>query len=241
MNISARFLLVTCIALFFASCSILGGGDDTPTFNFTANVSPSDGGSVDPSSGSFKEGETVSVQATPNTGFQFDDWSGDKTSSSNPLSFTITSDTEVTANFSPLQSSYEVVMTVADGANSMTLKFGQNNLSTSGFDSGNDKESPPPPPDGALHSYFKGSNNDLLYDFRSDTSLSETWNMEFTLGTGTDLELSWNITANTSPLPGTLTLRNGDSSIDVDMNDQSSVTVPSSGGSGSLIIEYSVQ
>ena len=49
-------------------------------------VSPSKGGSVSPSAGSFNEGTSVSIAATPSPGYVFKEWSGDITSTSNPIS-----------------------------------------------------------------------------------------------------------------------------------------------------------
>lgn len=78
--------------------------------SFTLEVDVSGSGSVevvpyqvDPSDTSvylYNDGTTVVLTATPDAGYQFDGWTGDITSSDNPLSVTLTEDVDVTANFS---------------------------------------------------------------------------------------------------------------------------------------------
>ncbi len=237
MKIFVRYAPLVLAALFFASCNLLGGGDDTPTYVFKATVSPAGGGTVSPDSASFEEGETVTAQASAASGFLFDGWSGDISSADNPLSFEITEDTDVRANFTEIDSRYWVDMTVADNTDSMILSFGQQNGATDGFDSGLDEESPPAPPQGALHSYFSTGGLELLSDFRDNNDVQVSWDMQYQMGSGSILQLSWQISS--SLMPGTLILRNADSSINVNMMEVSSVDVPA-GQTGSLIIEYEV-
>lgn len=236
MNISMRLILIVCMCLLASSCSLFGWGDP-PTYTFTARAVPADGGSVLPDSSSFEEGDSVSVEASAAEDYIFQNWSGDISSNDTPLKFEITDDTDVTANFRQVSSRYEGVMTVADGSHSMELKFGQNTSSTAEFDEGTDKESPPPPPDGSLHSYFNTSDGELLYDFRRDKALNVVWNLRYQIGSGNTLHLSWDVDA--TSLEGDLTL-NGDNSLSVDMTSESSVDIPAS-GSGSLTIEYLVE
>ena len=51
----------------------------------------------------FDHGETTSITAVPNAGYQFDGWSGDANGSANPLSLTMDADKTITATFSPIQ------------------------------------------------------------------------------------------------------------------------------------------
>ncbi len=51
--------------------------------------------------GSYLVGTVVTLTAIPDTGQQFDEWSGDLNGSDNPQSFTMFSDKTITANFSP--------------------------------------------------------------------------------------------------------------------------------------------
>jgi len=101
--------------------------DDTSIIaNFTQNeytlnvsVDPIDSGSVlvDPQEATYHYGDTVTLTASPNTGWAFTGWSGDATGIENALEVTITHNTNITANFSD---EYSLVVTV-DPANSGTV------------------------------------------------------------------------------------------------------------------------
>jgi outer membrane protein assembly factor BamB len=70
-----------------------------PTLNITTDSFPTAGGSVS-GSGQYNEGATVTLQATPATGYSFSNWSsGSSTlSTANPYEFNASSDLAVTAN-----------------------------------------------------------------------------------------------------------------------------------------------
>jgi len=51
----------------------------------------------------FDHGETTSMTAVPDAGYQFDGWSGDASGANNPLSLTMDANKTVTALFSPIQ------------------------------------------------------------------------------------------------------------------------------------------
>jgi uncharacterized repeat protein (TIGR02543 family) len=70
------------------------------TANTQGTVTPSapDRGSVD-----YISGSNVTLTATPNTGYEFDRWSGDVVGTANPISFTMDADKSITALFSPIQ------------------------------------------------------------------------------------------------------------------------------------------
>ena len=79
------FLLISC-----------EGEDPTLTpqskYTLTTQVNPAEGGSVFPASGEYNEGDQVSVQATPNQYYVFNNWGGNGNgSNSNPLNVTINS------------------------------------------------------------------------------------------------------------------------------------------------------
>jgi len=82
-----------------ASCS-----GTVTNYTLTANSSPSAGGSVSPSSGSYAAGSTVAVTATPASGYVFTGWSGSASGTTNPLTLTMDGNKSVTANFSQQQS-----------------------------------------------------------------------------------------------------------------------------------------
>lgn len=70
-----------------------------PTHSLTIDVVGQ--GSTSPSEGvhTYAEGESVHVEASPSSGWQFDRWSGASTSTSESITITMTSDKELTARF----------------------------------------------------------------------------------------------------------------------------------------------
>ena len=115
-----RLLKITCFALTisiaFCGCSSGTGADgdeetDEPSeYSLTVSATPSEGGSVDPASGTFTADSTITVEATVNEGWEFVNWTGDQESEENPLSFSITEDTEITANFDDQRSMYTLAL-----------------------------------------------------------------------------------------------------------------------------------
>ena len=86
----------------------------TPKFTFTASAG--EGGSVNPSTGSFDSGTEVSVTATPNSGYTFSSWSNGSTA--NPLIVTINSNTVISATFEVIINSYTLSVPTAGEAGS---------------------------------------------------------------------------------------------------------------------------
>lgn len=232
-------------ALLSCSSNSTGNDDndppDPPTppavqYDLTVAVDPPEGGSVDPGSGTYDEGTQVTVEAEAAEGWIFDSWSGDRTSESNPFTFTINSDTDLTAHFSEIGSRYEMELTLADSADTMTLQFGQSEAASEDYDEGIDFESPPDPPAGAFHSWFElESGQKLLWDFRNALDSPVVWNLQYMIGSGDSLSLSWSL--DETAFNGTLTLRNSSSSFQVDMMTEQQVTLES-GARDSLFIEY---
>lgn len=62
-------------------------------------VDPANGGAVTPAAGSFTDGDTVALTASPATGYEFVNWDGDPGLTVNPLAFIITGDVTHTAHF----------------------------------------------------------------------------------------------------------------------------------------------
>jgi uncharacterized repeat protein (TIGR02543 family) len=71
-------------------------------YTLSTSVSPSGGGSVSPSNGSYAYGSVVTLTATPATGYQFSSWSGDISTSSPTVNVTMYSNKNVTANFTQI-------------------------------------------------------------------------------------------------------------------------------------------
>ena len=91
------------------SLTIVVNGNISITANFeenipeyTLSVSSSDGGTVNSSGGQYQQGETITLIATPNTGYSFVNWtnsSGTDLGSNTNLSVTMNSDESISANF----------------------------------------------------------------------------------------------------------------------------------------------
>ncbi len=70
-----------------------------PTVQLTVNPNNPDWGSVTPRNGSYAEGTSVELVATPATHFEFVGWTNDASGSANPLNLTLDNDRSVTAIF----------------------------------------------------------------------------------------------------------------------------------------------
>ena len=96
-----KSLLSLSILTLFYYCSTPEEGltnnstSTTKTYNLT--VEASDGGTVSSSGGNITAGSSVSIAATPNSGYTFTNWSNGSTD--NPISITVNSNLTLTANF----------------------------------------------------------------------------------------------------------------------------------------------
>ena len=77
------------------------------TYTLTVNVSPSGGGTVtkNPNLSQYSPGTVVTLTANAATGFQFSNWSGEASGTSNPITVTMNSNLIVTAGFAVIASS----------------------------------------------------------------------------------------------------------------------------------------
>lgn len=65
------------IIAFILGFVIFCGTENNPTYQLTTTVSPSVGGTISSSSGTYSEGEVVSLTANPSNGWRFVRWEGD--------------------------------------------------------------------------------------------------------------------------------------------------------------------
>jgi pectate lyase len=86
---------------------IAGSGSTTQaTYSLTTTINGS--GTVSPGSGTYNDGTSVTMTATPASGWQFDSWSGGYTG--NPATVVMNTDKNITANFSLITTSQTVVI-----------------------------------------------------------------------------------------------------------------------------------
>ena len=113
--------------LFILSFLLISCEEEVPpvTYSLTTQVTPTGAGTVNPSSGTFDEGESISISANPNPEYIFKGWSGSKISEDNPLSFIMDSDKSITATFEkrlyPLSISIEGQGTINETSESYEL------------------------------------------------------------------------------------------------------------------------
>ncbi len=93
-NYTANFTATPCYSLTTAVNGInpTGGSLGATGGSVAASPSPNCGGN-------YNSGTSITLTATPATGFGFTSWTGGVTGSANPTNFTITGNTSVTANF----------------------------------------------------------------------------------------------------------------------------------------------
>lgn len=219
-----NLVLVGSFLMVGISCSLFGGGNDEPVeVQVTVSVEPENSGSVNFSSRTFLEGDTVTVVATANNGYSFIEWTGSRPSSANPYEFVVNSDTDLTANFQASSSNFEMTFLVSDDVNTQELRLGLREAASDGFDSGLDLESPPPPPQDALHAYFMTGTMDLLRDYRNVETSTATWQLALQPSAEDSVTFSWDL--NSTVLNGTLIFSLPDISEQIDMTEATEIKV----------------
>jgi surface protein len=83
------------IGMFLLSC----GTENNPTFTLTTTVSPTEGGTISPSSGEFPKDEVISLTGNPSNGWRFVRWEGDWIGEVSPTSITMDRDYSVVGVF----------------------------------------------------------------------------------------------------------------------------------------------
>ncbi|WP_299161947.1 thrombospondin type 3 repeat-containing protein [uncultured Eudoraea sp.] len=91
----------TIIRLFILLLVISSCSEDDPIkrYNLNTTISPSEGGTVSPSSGTFDSGETFTLTSTPSENYVLKNWSGDVNGVEKTISVTMNSDKNITVNF----------------------------------------------------------------------------------------------------------------------------------------------
>ena len=107
-------LNVILLAFTILSCS-----DDTKQM-YSLNVSsnPTEGGTINPTSGDFEEGTEITIRVSSNTYYEFDKWSGSWSGSESPLTIIMDSDKNLVGNFKLMDSDGDGVTDDIDQCNS---------------------------------------------------------------------------------------------------------------------------
>lgn len=80
-------------------------------YSLSVTVSPTAGGSVSPTGGTFDSGSVVTLTATPAPGYQFVSWSGDASGTGQTVELPMNSDKSVIANFGTTRHNLSVTVT----------------------------------------------------------------------------------------------------------------------------------
>jgi hypothetical protein len=162
LNKSFRILGVIIFGLLVSNCSSDSGGSDlvvTPTpvqkTKYTVTISAGSGGSVSTTGGSYEQGQTVSVSATPASGYVFTSWSDGNTNATRTI--TVSSNTNLTANFT----------VVADPPTASALSFPEDDKVCQEGTSVSDTES-------SVNFQWSASENTTSYDLIINNIEAET-------------------------------------------------------------------
>ncbi len=80
------------------------GAYETTVTQYTLTLNATDGSiTPNPAGGIYDDGTSVTLTATPDSGFEFTGWSGDASGTTNPLTITMDADKTITATFAPIQ------------------------------------------------------------------------------------------------------------------------------------------
>ncbi|MFC5271029.1 InlB B-repeat-containing protein [Adhaeribacter terreus] len=80
--------------------------------NLNVTINGSGNVAKNPNQTSYATGSTVTLTATPDPGYQFDGWSGNATGTTNPLTVTMNTTKNITANFSLIPIQYNLNLTI---------------------------------------------------------------------------------------------------------------------------------
>jgi hypothetical protein len=72
-----KYPFITGLLILITVFSCSNPSSNNQTYTLTTMVSPQEGGSIDPASGSYSAGEQISLHAMPTEGWRFVRWEGD--------------------------------------------------------------------------------------------------------------------------------------------------------------------
>tara|TARA_B100000575_G_scaffold184421_1_gene148294 strand:- start:728 stop:2023 length:1296 start_codon:yes stop_codon:yes gene_type:complete len=104
-----KLLLISLLILF--SCS---KEPEIPQYTLTVTANPSEGGLVNPQTGTYSSGQTVNIIASANDFFAFSNWTGSWNGSDSSFTITMDSNKNITANFEDLDIDNDLVLDSID-------------------------------------------------------------------------------------------------------------------------------
>jgi hypothetical protein len=91
--------LILQVILFIISLVFVGCEEDPVFYELTTSITPTNGGVVTPSEGTFELGEVVELYSTPKENYKFKNWGGDISKTSESIIITMDSNKNITAIF----------------------------------------------------------------------------------------------------------------------------------------------
>ena len=107
-----RTILLSLLLLI--SCSKETYKSELIRYTLTVTASPSNGGLVNPTKGSYNPGEQVTILASANQYYIFNKWTGNWNSTENQVTITMDSNKTLTANFTKVDDDEDGVLNTAD-------------------------------------------------------------------------------------------------------------------------------
>ena len=121
-------LIFPLVFFIFLACSKDAPFPEEPAIvNYNFAVSASEGGSVNSPGDSFAQNTTLTLTATAADGYEFTSWSGDASGTDNPLTLSLTSNTNITANFERIQ--YTLTVNIV-GQGQVNQVLGDNSITS---------------------------------------------------------------------------------------------------------------
>jgi surface protein len=103
MNFEVRILkriLIILTTIFFIGCT----EETTTMYTLTVSSNPTEGGTINPTSGEYEEGTEVTLRVNTNTHYDFDKWSGNWSGTESPLTIIMDGNKTLVGNFKLMDS-----------------------------------------------------------------------------------------------------------------------------------------
>ncbi len=166
---------LSAVDWFLDDVELVEGSGSTPPPSYSVDVSVSGNGSVSksPDRSSYESGTSVSLTATPASGYVFSGWEGDLRGSANPASVTVDSDKSIRAIFTAQTQTYSLDVNTS----------GRGNVSkspdASAYDEGTEVTLTASPRNGYVFSSWSGdlsgSVNPVTVTMNSDKNITATF------------------------------------------------------------------
>jgi hypothetical protein len=102
MNLKRILIIIVSLAIIAAIVMISIYACGSRSSNLSSLSIPSEGGTINPSEGTYDKDVEVNIRAIPNTGYRFDHWEGSASSKSSTILLTMDGDKHLEAYFTAL-------------------------------------------------------------------------------------------------------------------------------------------